>query len=81
MTKGPQVEREYRDLIRDYENALAKYREVKAKKMEADLSETLEKRARLHCVTTAIARKTKKTEQSKQFRDTGNDGPLVTHLC
>ncbi len=43
LTKGPQVEREYRDLTRDYENALAKYREVKAKEMEAELSKTLEK--------------------------------------
>ena len=42
LTKGPQVEREYRDLTRDYENALAKYREVKAKEMEAELSKTLE---------------------------------------
>jgi uncharacterized protein involved in exopolysaccharide biosynthesis len=43
LTKGPQVEREYRDLSRDYDNALAKYREVKSKEMEAELSETLEK--------------------------------------
>ena len=43
LTKSPQVEREYRDLSRDYDNALAKYREVKAKEMEAELSETLEK--------------------------------------
>ncbi len=41
-TQTPQVEREYRALALDYENALAKYREIKAKEMEARLAEALE---------------------------------------
>jgi len=43
ITGTPQVEKEYRNLTRDYENALAKYQEIKAKQMEAELAETLEK--------------------------------------
>ncbi|MES9851873.1 MAG: lipopolysaccharide biosynthesis protein [Candidatus Thiodiazotropha sp. L084R] len=43
LMQSPQVEREYRDLTRDYENALAKYQEVKAKQLEAELSESLER--------------------------------------
>ncbi len=43
ITDAPQVEKEYRSLSRDYENALAKYQEVKAKQMEAELAETLER--------------------------------------
>ncbi len=43
IMNAPQVEKEYRSLSRDYENALAKYQEIKAKQMEAELAETLEK--------------------------------------
>ncbi|MBV2090427.1 MAG: lipopolysaccharide biosynthesis protein [Candidatus Thiodiazotropha sp. (ex Ctena orbiculata)] len=43
LIKGPQVEREYRNLTRDYENALSKYQEVKAKQLEAQLAESLER--------------------------------------
>jgi len=43
LLKSPQVEREYRDLSRDYDNAVAKYREVKAKQLEAELAEALER--------------------------------------
>ncbi len=43
LLKSPQVEREYRDLTRDYDNALAKYKEVKAKQLEAELAEALER--------------------------------------
>lgn len=43
LLKSPQVERKYRDLSRDYENALAKYKEVKAKQLEAELAESLER--------------------------------------
>ena len=39
---GPSVEREYRAITRDYENALAKFREVRAKQMEAELGQSLE---------------------------------------
>jgi len=43
ITSAPQVEKEYSNLSRDYKNALAKYQEIKAKQMEAELAETLEK--------------------------------------
>jgi uncharacterized protein involved in exopolysaccharide biosynthesis len=38
----PEVEREYRDLTRDYENAQTRYREVKSKQMQAEVSQELE---------------------------------------
>ncbi len=43
LIKSPQVEREYRDLSRDYDNAMGKYKEVKAKQLEAELAESLER--------------------------------------
>ena len=43
FTRAPLVERDYRELTRDYENALAKYQEIKAKQMQAELAEALEK--------------------------------------
>lgn len=43
LIKSPQVEREYRDLTRDYDNAMSKYKEVKAKQLEAELAEALER--------------------------------------
>lgn len=42
LQKTPQVERNYRQLVRDYDNALLKYREIRAKQMEAQLAESLE---------------------------------------
>lgn len=42
LTAAPQVEREYRALTRDYENALANYQEVLAKKQEAEIARSLE---------------------------------------
>ena len=39
----PEIEREYRDLTRDYENAQTRYREVKAKQMQAEVAMELEK--------------------------------------
>jgi uncharacterized protein involved in exopolysaccharide biosynthesis len=42
ITEAPMIEREYRALARDHENATAKYREVKAKQLQADLGESLE---------------------------------------
>lgn len=42
LTAAPQVERKYRALSRDYENALVKYQEVLAKKQEAEISKSLE---------------------------------------
>lgn len=42
LLASPEVEREYRSLMRDYELAVAKYREVTAKEMEAQLARSLE---------------------------------------
>lgn len=42
MLKAPQVEREYRTLTRDYENAVAEYRETKTKQSRADVARQLE---------------------------------------
>lgn len=39
---APQVEREYRTLLRDYESAQTKYQELRAKQMEAQLAQNLE---------------------------------------
>jgi hypothetical protein len=39
----PEIEREYQDLTRDYENAQKRYSEVKAKQMQAEVAQELEK--------------------------------------
>ncbi|MFO1204687.1 MAG: Wzz/FepE/Etk N-terminal domain-containing protein [Burkholderiales bacterium] len=39
----PEIEREYRDLTRDYDNAQTRYREVRAKQMQAEVALELEK--------------------------------------
>lgn len=39
----PEIEREYRDLTRDYESAQTRYREVKAKQMQAEVAVELER--------------------------------------
>jgi len=46
LLKSPQVEREYLDLTREYENTLAKYQEVKAKQFQAELAESLERESK-----------------------------------
>ncbi|MES9858145.1 MAG: lipopolysaccharide biosynthesis protein [Sedimenticola sp.] len=46
LLKSPQVERKYRDLSRDYDQALAKYSEVKGKQLEAGLAEALERESK-----------------------------------
>ena len=43
MEAAPMVQREYLDLSRDYENSLTKYRDIKGKELEAQVSEELEK--------------------------------------
>jgi len=43
LTRMPQVEREYVNLKRDYENSQMRYRELKAKQMEAEVGQQLEK--------------------------------------
>ena len=40
---APEVEREYQILMRDYENATQKYREIKGKQMEATIARAMEK--------------------------------------
>jgi len=42
LFSSPQVEREYLNLMRDYENAVSRYREIKNKQMKADVSKQLE---------------------------------------
>jgi uncharacterized protein involved in exopolysaccharide biosynthesis len=42
LRKAPQVEREYLALQRDYDNAVSRYRETKAKQMYADVGKQLE---------------------------------------
>jgi len=39
----PEIEREYRELTRDYESAQERYREVKGKQMQAEVAQQLEK--------------------------------------
>ncbi len=43
LEQTPQVEREYLDLSRNHENAVSRYREIKAKLMEAQVAQELEK--------------------------------------
>jgi len=43
LQQTPQVEREYLDLTRDHEASLQRYREIRAKQMQADIGEELEK--------------------------------------
>jgi uncharacterized protein involved in exopolysaccharide biosynthesis len=43
LEQTPQVEREYLDLSRDHENSVLRYREIKAKLMEAEVAQELEK--------------------------------------
>jgi len=42
IMESPQVERRYRELSRDYDNAWARYKELKNKQMEAQLAKVLE---------------------------------------
>jgi polysaccharide biosynthesis transport protein len=43
LVETPQVEREYLDLARDRETSIARYREIKAKQAQAQISQELEK--------------------------------------
>lgn len=42
ITVGPQIEKQYRELTRDYENARARYAELRAKQGEATVAKNLE---------------------------------------
>ncbi len=46
IERTPQVEAEYLDLSRDHENSVIRYRELKAKLMEAEVAQELEKGAK-----------------------------------
>lgn len=39
---SPQIEKQYRELSRDYDNARAKYQQIRAKQMEAETAQNLE---------------------------------------
>jgi polysaccharide chain length determinant protein (PEP-CTERM system associated) len=43
MLEIPDIKREYRDITRDYENAQTRYREVRAKQMQAEVAQELER--------------------------------------
>lgn len=43
MQQLPEIEREYRELSRDYDNAQVRYREVKTKQMQAQVAQELER--------------------------------------
>lgn len=43
LQQSPEVEREYLDLNRDHENSIKRYQELKAKQMEAQVAQELEK--------------------------------------
>lgn len=42
ISVSPQIEKEYRELSRDYDNARLKYQEIRAKQMEAQTAQNLE---------------------------------------
>lgn len=42
LSKAPEIEREFRQLVRDYENATSNYREMRVKETEARLAQSLE---------------------------------------
>jgi uncharacterized protein involved in exopolysaccharide biosynthesis len=42
LSKAPEIEREFRQLVRDYQNAITNYRDMKAKETEARLAQSLE---------------------------------------
>jgi hypothetical protein len=43
MFQTPEVEREYLTLMRDYDNSVRKYQDIKAKQLEAEVGQELEK--------------------------------------
>lgn len=49
--RAPEVEREYRRLQRDYENAITKYETVKTRQIEAELGEALEEESKSESFT------------------------------
>jgi len=43
LEQTPQVEREYRGLVRDFENSTRRYQEIKSKQMTAEVAQAMEK--------------------------------------
>jgi protein tyrosine kinase modulator len=43
LEQTPQVEREYRGLVRDFENSTQRYQEIKSKQMTAEVAQAMEK--------------------------------------
>jgi uncharacterized protein involved in exopolysaccharide biosynthesis len=43
LAQAPQVEREYLDLVRDHDNSLKRYEEIKGKQMQAQIAQQLER--------------------------------------
>jgi uncharacterized protein involved in exopolysaccharide biosynthesis len=46
LSATPDLERQYRELLRDYENASLKFRDLKGKELEANVAEELEKKSK-----------------------------------
>lgn len=46
MIQTPEVEREYLTIMRDYENSVKKYQDIKAKQLEAEVGQELEKESK-----------------------------------
>ncbi|MAR90188.1 MAG: Wzz/FepE/Etk N-terminal domain-containing protein [Pseudomonadota bacterium] len=46
IVDAPKVEKEYRELTRDYENTVSKYQELKAKQLEARMAKSLEQESK-----------------------------------
>lgn len=46
ISKSPQVEQEYQALLRDHRNATARYQDIKARQMEAEIGQELEKESK-----------------------------------
>ncbi len=46
MTKAPQIEREYASMVRDRDNAVLQFRDIKAKQLEAGVSKQMEKESK-----------------------------------
>lgn len=43
VEQSPVVEKDYQDLVRDYDNAMLRYRELKSKQMQAEVAQSLER--------------------------------------
>ncbi len=46
MTEAPQIEREYASMVRDRDNAVLQFRDIKAKELEAGVSKQMEKESK-----------------------------------